>query len=136
MADITRTKEQISVVYTHKAKIDNGIAAAALEAGNPVYIDSNGKYNKADANAAAADQFRGIALETVGAGQPVSVLVEGELTGYTLTGVYDSAIYVSETAGELADAAGATSLVVGHIVGLPRSNGSMTKILKVTGWAG
>ena len=136
MADITRTKEKISVVYPHKAKIDNGIAAAALEAGQPVYIDSNRKYNKADSNTTAADQFRGIALETVGAGMPVSILVEGELTGYTLTGAYDSALYVSDTAGELADAAGTTSLQVGRIVGLPRSNGTMTKILKVTGWAG
>jgi hypothetical protein len=136
MADITRTKEQISVVYPHKAEIDNGVAAAALEAGMPVYIDSNGKYNKADANGTSSNKFRGIALETVGAGMPVSVLVEGELTGYTLTGAYDSALYVSDTAGELADAAGTTSLEVGKIVGLPRSNGTMTKILKVTGWAG
>jgi hypothetical protein len=62
MADITRTKEKILVVYPHKTKIDNGIAAAALEAGQPLYIDANGKYNKADANTAAADQFRGSIL--------------------------------------------------------------------------
>jgi hypothetical protein len=136
MADITRTKEQVSVVFTHKTEIDNGIAAVALEAGQLVYIDGNGKYAKADANGAGSNKFRGIALETVAAGQPVSVLVKGELFGYTLTGAYDSAVYVSETAGELADAAGSTSLVVGRIVGLPRSNGTMTKILKVTGWAG
>ncbi len=136
MADITRTKQQISVVYPHKAEIDNGVAAAALEAGMPVYIDSNGKYNKADANGAGSNKFRGIALETVGAGQPVSVLVKGELFGYTLTGAYDAPLYVSETAGELADAAGSTSLVAGHIVALHRSNGTATKILKVTGWAG
>jgi len=136
MADITRTKLQIAVVYPEKAVIDNGIAAAAIEAGQPVYIDSNGKYNLADADAAAADQFRGIALETVAAGQPVSVLVEGELYGYTLAGAFDSQAFVSNTVGELADAAGTASLAVGRVVAVHPSFGTATKILKVTGWAG
>jgi hypothetical protein len=43
MADVTRTKEKISVVYPHKAEIDNGGVAAALEAGMPVYIDARGR---------------------------------------------------------------------------------------------
>jgi hypothetical protein len=135
MADITRTKEQIGVVYPHKAEIDNGIAGVAIEAGQPVYIDSNGKYGLADANAAAADQFRGIALETVAAGQAISVLVRGELYGYTLSGAYDSAAYVSNSVGELADAAGDTSLLVGRVVAVHNSKDA-TKVLKVTGWAG
>ena len=135
MADITRTKAKIGVVYPDKTEIDNGIAAAAIEAGQPVYIDSDGKYNLADADAAAADQFRGIALQTVGAGQAVSVLVRGELYGYTLAGAYDSAVYVSNSVGELADAAGGTSLLVGRVVAVHNSKDA-TKILKVTGWAG
>jgi len=136
MSDITRDKTLISIVDPSKCEIDNGVAAAAIEAGQPVYIDSNGKYNLADANDAAADQFRGIALETVAANQPVSVLVRGELYGYTLSGAYDSAAYVSNTAGELADAAGTTSLAVGKVVAQFNSKLSATKILKVTGWAG
>lgn len=135
MTVITRTASKIGVVYPHKAEIDNGVAAAALEAGQPVYIDSAGKYGVSDANAAAADQFRGIALETVAAGQPVSVLVKGELYGYTLSGAYDSLAYVSDTAGELDDSAGSTSLAVGRVVAIFNSK-EATKILKVTGWAG
>jgi hypothetical protein len=135
MADITRTKEKISVVYPHKAEIDNGVAAAAIEAGQPVYLDSNGKYAPADANDDAKDQLRGIALETVGAGMPVSVLVRGELYGYTLAGAFDSEVFVSNTVGELADAAGTTSLSVGRVVAFWQTNGA-TKILKVTGFAG
>lgn len=135
MADITRTKAKIGVVYPNKAEIDNGIAAVAIEAGQPVYIDSNGKYNLADANDAAADQFRGIALESVAAGQPVSVLVRGECYGFTLAGAYDSEVFVSNSVGELADAAGGTSLSVGRVVAVHNSKDA-TKILKVTGWAG
>ena len=42
MSDITRTKESISILNPHKCVIDQGKAAAAIEAGQPVYIDSNG----------------------------------------------------------------------------------------------
>ena len=135
MADITCTAAKVAVVFPDKAIIDNGVAAAALTAGQPVYIDSNGKYAVADANGAGTDKFRGIVLETVGAGQPCSVLVEGELYGYTLSGAYDSLAYVSNTAGSLADAAGGTSLAVGRVVAVFDSK-QATKILKVTGWAG
>jgi hypothetical protein len=136
MADIVREKLKVAVVYPDKAEIDQGIAAVAIEAGQPVYIDSNGKYNLADANGVGTTQFRGIALETVAAGQPISVLVRGELYGYTLAGAFDSTVYVSNTAGELADAAGTTSLLVGRVVAVWPSFGSATKILKVTGFAG
>lgn len=138
MADITRTAAQVSIVYPHYPnKIVSGIASAAIEAGQPVYIDSNGKYAPADANDAAKDQFRGIALNTVGSGQPVSVLEEGYLYGYTLSGVaYDGLVYVSNTVGELADAAGGTSLAVGRVVARYGEDGNATKILKVSGYAG
>ena len=136
MTDIVREKTQISVVNPGKAEIDNGIAAAATEAGQPLYIDANGKYALADGNGSGTTQFRGIALETVAAGQPISVLVRGELYGYTLAGAYDSAAYVSNTVGEIGDSAGGTSLVVGRVVGIFNSKGTGAKVLKVTGWAG
>lgn len=135
MADITRTKAKVAPVYPALAEIHNGKAAAAIEAGQPVYIDSNGKYNLADANDAAADQFRGLALETVGAGAPISVLVRGHVFGFTLSGAYDSAVYVSNSVGELADVAGGTSLEVGKVVAVHNSKDA-TKVLYVTGFAG
>ncbi len=135
MAAITRTKENISQVHTHLGKVHGGIAATAIEAGQPVYVDSNGKYALADANGSGTDKFRGIALETVGAGQPLGVLVEGFLEGFTLAGAYDSAAYVSDSVGELADAAGTTSLVVGKVMPFWKANGA-SKVLYVTGFAG
>lgn len=138
MADITRTAAQVSIVYPHYPnKIVSGIAVAAIEAGQPVYIDTAGKYGPADANVSTKDQFRGIALNTVAAGQPVSVLEDGYLYGYTLSGVaFDGLVYVSDTVGELADAAGTASLAVGRVVARFGEDGTATKILKVTGYAG
>lgn len=137
MADITRTKANVSLVYPgFPNKINNGIAAVAIEAGQPLYVTSAGKYGLADANAAAADQFRGIALESVAAGAPISALEEGYLYGYTLGGAHDAAVYVSDTVGELADAAGTASLEVGKVWHKWDSAGNVTKILKVTGFAG
>jgi hypothetical protein len=135
MADITRTKAKIGMVYPEFAEIHNGVAASAIEAGQPLYIDSNGKFAPADANDAAKDQFRGIALEDAGAGQAVSVLVRGHLYGYTFTQAYDAEIFVSNNVGELADGAGGTSLSVGRVVAVQNSKDA-TKVLYVTGIAG
>lgn len=135
MADITRTASKVAVISTLEHEIHNGIAAAALEAGQPVYIDSNGKYALADANGSGTDKFRGLALESVAAGQPVAVLVRGFVYGFTLAGAYDSLAYVSNSVGELADSAGSTSLAVGHVVPIHNAKDA-TKVLYVTGWAG
>jgi hypothetical protein len=82
-----------------------------------------------------ANRFRGIALKSVAAGQPVPVLVRGVVFGFTVSGLaYDAAVYVSDTAGSLADAAGTTSLVAGRVV--PLTDRGLTKVLYVTGYAG
>lgn len=136
MTDITCTPAQVGIVLTEIADIYTLIAAAAITKGQPVYIDSNGKANVADANGSGTRQFRGIALETVSAGQPVSVLHRGPVYGYDLSGVaFDAAIYVSDTAGSLADAAGTTSLAVGKVFPIGDSK-TVNKVLFVTGFAG
>jgi predicted RecA/RadA family phage recombinase len=137
MSDLTRVKAEVAIVFPDGNEIRDYVAAADIEAGQPVYIDSNGKVNLADADDAAAEQFRGIALKSVAAGQAVSVLHRGVIsgTGSGVTGLaYDASVYVSDTAGELADAAGTTSLLVGHVVPIPDKDKS--KALYITGWAG
>ena len=129
MADITCTAAQVAAVYPDEAEIFDFVAGEAITAGSPIYINSSGKAGVADANGSGTDTFRGIALRTVGAGQGVSVLKRGHIYGYTLSGAYDSLVYVSNTAGSLADAAGSTSLIVGRVV--PLSDGSLTKVLYV-----
>ncbi len=85
MADITVTAAQVSLCFPEKAETVSMIAAAAIAAGQALYQDTNGKAGVADANAAGCQQFRGIALETVGAGQPVSVLVRGHVYGFAVS---------------------------------------------------
>src|SRR5688500_20149317 len=136
MADLTVTKEKVAQVFPMESRVRTYKAAVALDAGTPVYIDANNKVNKADGNGASpVNRFRGITLETVGAGQDVDVLQEGELAGFDLAGLaYDAPVYVSDTVGVLADAPGTTSLLVGRVHGM--NDCANTKVLRVTGWAG
>jgi hypothetical protein len=133
MADITRTAAQIAVLFPDEAEIYSFVAYETIAKGNPVYLTSAGTVGVADANGSGTDTFFGIALEAGGAGQAISVLKRGHITGYTLSGAYGSAAYVSNTAGELADSAGSTSLVVGHVV--PTSDPAYTKALYVNALA-
>jgi hypothetical protein len=70
-------------------------------------------------------------LQTVGAGSPVEVCEDGELYGFDLSGVnYDAVIYLSNTAGALADSAGGTSVVCGRVNALTDTP-TLTKVLRV-----
>jgi hypothetical protein len=136
-ADLTRIKEEVAIVFPDGNVIRDYVAAVAIEAGQPVYLDSNGKAALADANGSGTDTFRGIALKTVGAGQAVSVLISGWLsgTGSGITGLaYGASVYVSNSVGELADGAGSTSLLVGKV--FPIADKAKSKCLYVMGWAG
>ena len=131
MADIALTAAQIAAVYPDKAEIVDMIAAAAITAGQAVYIDSNGKANLADANGSGTIQFRGIALNAAGAGQAVSVLKQGHVYGFTISGLaYDAILYLSNTAGALADSAGGTSVICGRVTAMP--DNSLTKVAYIT----
>ena len=130
MSDIAVTAAQVGVVFPDNTEIYDFIAAAAITAGQAVYLDSNGKVDLADANGSGTLQFKGIALNSGAAGQAISVLKQGHVYGFTLGGAYDSLAYLSNTAGALADSAGGTSVVVGRVTSLP--NNSLTKILYVT----
>ena len=130
MADITVTAAKIGVVYPEKAEIFDFVAAATITAGQALYQDSAGKVNIADANGSGTLQFRGIALNGGGAGQAISVLKKGHCYGFTVTSQsYDAALFLSNTAGSLADAAGATSINCGRVVSLPDS--SLTKVVYI-----
>ncbi len=132
MADITVTATEVALVDQCDAKVKTYIAAATLSAGDAVYVTSAGKVNLADANGSGTLQFRGIVIKGGGAGQPVDVCERGELKGFSLSGVaYDGPIYLSNTAGKLADAAGGSSIICGRVSVRPDAN--LTKTLLV--WA-
>ncbi len=131
MADLALTATQIAPAFSHNSPaqpfVNTVIAAASITAGQAVYIDSNGKADLADASAAGTATALGIALETVGAGQEVDVLRRGHVYGFTITQAYSATIYLSDTAGALADAAGTVSKVMGYVE--PLSDSDLTKVL-------
>lgn len=132
MADIVVTSAKVAPCYSDRAEIFNHLAGADLTAGDPVTFNATGAVIKADANDAAANTFRGIALQTVKSGQPVAILYRGHVYGYTITGLNANApVYVSDTVGVLADAPGTKSLIAGYVTTL--SDG--TKVLFINGWA-
>jgi hypothetical protein len=105
MADLAVTAA--NVVRGTGASVENGIAGAAITAGQTVYKDpADSKFRPcdADAGAAAARTTRGVALNSCAANQPLAVQVAGRLAiGAAVT---VGAIYVqSDTAGGIMPAA-------------------------------
>jgi len=131
MADIALTAAQIAPVHPLQAIVYSGIAASAITKGQPLYqVVATGKMAAADANAANLQQVRGIALNAASAGDTVDYLQTGHMYGYTLTSQsFDDPIFLSDTAGSLADAAGTLEVPVGVVVALPQGDGSLTKVI-------
>jgi hypothetical protein len=128
MADITVTAAQVSLVDPLKAEVYSLIAAEAITAGQVVFIDNTGKAQLADADAAGEQQARGIALNAAGIGGAVDIVKRGRVAGFTLTDQnYSAPIYLSDTTGALADAAGATTVPVGIV--MPLTDRDRTKVV-------
>lgn len=129
MADLTSTAAQVRRVAADRDEVYDYIAGAAITAGQAIYIDSNGKAQLADASVSGTAGCRGVALKTVAAGQPVPVIKRGLIGGFTISQAYDAVIYLSDTTGALADAAGTVSTTVGRVV--PVNSGSVSKMLYI-----
>jgi len=132
MADIALIAEKIAPVYSDRAEIINHVAGVDLTSGDAITFNSIGAVIKADADDNAANTFRGIAIETVKAGQPVAILYRGHVYGFTVAGLNaNSPLYVSDSVGKLADAASPTkSMVAGYVVALS----DKTKVVYVDGF--
>lgn len=130
MSAITVTAAQVAELYPFK-EIYSLEAAETITKGQAVYVNSNGKAALADASAAGTLNLVAIALNSVGAGQPVSVLKAGFVAGATLTGLaYGDPVYVSDTAGGLDTAAGTVSKVIGRVAPVNQA-GSIQKALYI-----
>lgn len=96
MSDITVT--DASVLASSSAVIQRAIAGAAIERGQPIYLDASDNYEAkpADADAAASAAAVGIALNQADAGQPVEYVTEDP--GFTPGGTtVPGTIYVVST---------------------------------------
>lgn len=91
--------------------------AEAVIAGQAVRIDTTtGKFTLANGSSAGEARIYGIATQSQAAGLAVTAIRRGVLDGYAITQAYDAAIYLSDTDGMLADAAGTVSTVVGRVI--------------------
>lgn len=104
MADVTRVAADARPNrrwYHERPKVCH----EAIQGGQPVYVRSDGKVAKARGNAVGTATVLGLAAIGAAAGDSVTVVMRGSMTGFSgLTP--GTALYLSSaTAGELADAA-------------------------------
>jgi len=128
MADLTVTATQVARAHDN-AEIYNGLAAEAIAAGQVVYLTSSGTLGIASANVAGKQQARGVALENAGIGQAFSYIKRGFVAGFTISQAYDTRLFVSNTLGAIADAAGLLSVPAGRV--MPLADSSKTKVVYV-----
>jgi hypothetical protein len=119
MADLTVTAADVALVESPRQP-RTFPAGAAVDAGAPVYLDTNGMVREADAGADATEMAIGIATTSAAAANlpvnvagPDSIVDLGDALGDL---AYGAAVYLSDTAGALADAAGSASVVMGHVI--------------------
>jgi hypothetical protein len=104
-----------SVARNMDTKTRSYIAAETIVAGQAVYKLAAGTVGVADANASGKQQYRGIAINGGAAGTPIMVAYFGRVDGFTFTQNVDTLIYLSDTAGELADSNGTMNVKVGRV---------------------
>lgn len=119
MTVIAVTAAQVAPVFPDKAEIYTAICAETITAGTPLYVNTSGKVEPADANAAGEQQCRYLALEGGGAGQAISVLRRGHVYGFTLSQAYDAPVFLSDTVGRIDDAAGTLEVPLGIVAAIP-----------------
>jgi hypothetical protein len=90
-------------------------AAEAILAGAPVRFHTDGTFTNANGSAAGEAGAYGVATDSVAAGWPVTAIRKGVVDGYTFSQAYGAPIFLSNTDGTLADAAGTVSVTVGRI---------------------
>ena len=111
MADIARTT--VRLVEAVNARTFPGIAKVALAAGDFVYFNS-GKLDLADDTSTTKADCVGMVTQAAAADAPCTVLYDGCVAGFTLSGkTGGEKLWISATAGKLADAATVTST---HVV--------------------
>jgi hypothetical protein len=84
-----------------------------VQAGELVYIKSNGKGAVANASAAGTMKARGVATMSTAIGRAVALVTRGKITGYA--GMTPGAdVHVSNTAGEFDTVAGTVPQIAGY----------------------
>lgn len=95
------------------------IALEAIEAGAPVRYDpstTTGKVRNANGSDMTEGKLLGIALKSVAANEPVSVMMYGLLDGFNLDALaFGATIYLSDTDARISNVAGTKAVTVGYV---------------------
>lgn len=135
MADLA-VVTRIKLIEKKKAS-DTVPIAASTGPGVPCYIDTNGKAAVASASAAGTAEAIGInrSESTTVANMPAELLRSAKVALYDANGAnildglaYGAMVYLSNTPGRLADAAGTVNKPIGRVIPL-WDNNPPTKIL-------
>ena len=129
MADIVVTVGKVAIVFPEKAEIIDYIAGEAVTKGEAVYVTSTGKLAASGSATVGVAHCVGLALNKGAAGMAVSVLKKGHVEGFTLAGNPGTKVYLSDTAGTLADAGGTKPNCIGQVVSL--TDKALSKVLYV-----
>lgn len=118
MADIslyTANKVEVAEVgWSDQMTLPSG---GAVTAGSAVRINTSGKFVHGNATDTTNNPIYGIATRSVTSGESVTAIRRGVLDGYDVESLaYWAPIYLSDTAGRLADAAGTTTVIVGRVI--------------------
>lgn len=120
MADIEYTATDVAPVRVQRQL--TGPAGAEIDAGEVVYmVAATGKWNLADENAAApANAPMGVAISSANqADITITVVQEGiiDMGTAALDNLdYGDAVYLSDTAGAMADADPGNGIVIGRVI--------------------
>ena len=116
MGDITRTKASVRPLGRCMYS-ENTEAGDTIEAGEIVYLNGTSGWVLADGSAAASLAGEiGIVVapqDSVDGDTGLSVLLKGKVTGFAAMDP-GALHYASDTAGEIADAAGSVTKIVGY----------------------
>lgn len=93
-------------------------AGEDLTAGQVVRIHPDtGRFVKAGAASSTTAFAYGIVVRSVAAGMPVTAIRHGVLDGFDLDDLdYNNPVFLSDTAGALADATGTETVVLGRVI--------------------
>lgn len=120
MADITIDSTKVALLNnTHSIRLA-AFAGEDLSPGDLVYIKSDAKAYKADADGSGTTRCAGLCLEPVKAGNAFSRLVVGGVgVGSALAAIDpDTAVYTSANAGKIANATSTGAVQVGQVMTL------------------
>ena len=119
--EVALTAAQVGLVDPTKANVKAYLAGETITKGQLVAVNTDGTVYKADGTAAnyLAQQIVGVALNGGGAGQAIDVCQDGELYGFTVSGLNVGALlYAHDTAGVISSAAGTKTAYVGRVSAL------------------